>query len=231
MKTLGLVGGTGWVSTVDYYRFINQGINKALGGHQNARCVMVSLNFGDIVAMNRKNDTEGIAALLLDAALKTVAIGAEGVLLCANTLHKFADRIQKEIDVPLIHIADATAGKIQKKRLTRVGLLGTKYTMEEDFYTARLQANGIQAVVPDDPDRAFVHKAIFDELVKEIFKKETKERYLDIMEKLRRQGAQGIILGCTEIPLIIHDDDFDLPLFNTTEIHARAAVDFALGTS
>ena len=169
--------------------------------------------------------------LLLDAARKTVAIGAEGVLLCANTLHKFADRIQKEIDVPLIHIADATAGEIQKKRLTRVGLLGTKYTMEEDFYTARLQANGIQALVPDEPDRAFVHKAIFDELVKEIFKKETKQRYLDIMDKRRGQGARGIILGCTEIPLIIHDEDFERPLFNTTEIHARAAVDFALGTS
>jgi aspartate racemase len=229
MKTLGLVGGTGWVSSVDYYRLINQGINEALGGHEFAQCILYSLNFGEIVACNEQNDTEGVYALIKNATEKVIHAGAEGIVLCANTLHKFAGRIQKEFSVPLIHIAESTAWEINKKNLSTVGLLGTKYTMEEDFYTSKLEAANILTIVPEKADREFINTTIYNELLKEIFKEENKNRFLEIMKKLQLQGAEGIILGCTEIPLIIKDDDFNLPLFNTTAIHARAAVNFALG--
>ncbi|MCU0645842.1 MAG: amino acid racemase [bacterium] len=231
MKTLGLVGGTGWVSTVDYYRLINQGINEALGGHEFARCFLYSLNFADIVACNERNDTEGIYALIKDATDKVIQVGAEGIILCANTLHKYADRLQKTIRVPIVHIAEATAREINDKNLTTIGLLGTKYTMEENFYTSKLTAANIWAIVPEKADREFINATIYNELLKEIFKDESKKRFLEIMNKLEQRGAQGIVLGCTEIPLIIKDADFHLPLFNTTAIHARAAVNFALETA
>jgi len=228
MKTLGLVGGTGWVSSVDYYRLINQGVNEALGGHEFARCILYSINFGDVVVFNERNDTEGIYALIKDAAEKVIRGGAEGIVLCANTLHKFADRLQKEIEAPIIHIAEATAREINRTKFSTVGLLGTIYTMEEDFYTSKLESANIRTIVPETEDRKFINEVIYNELLKEIFKEESKNRFLEIMKKLRGRGAEGIVLGCTEIPLIIKDDDFDLPLFNTTAIHARAAVDFAL---
>jgi aspartate racemase len=229
MKTLGLVGGTGWVSTIDYYRLINQRINEVLGGHEFARCILYSLNFGDIVACNDRNDTEGIYALIKDATEKVIQGGAEGIVLCANTLHKYADRLQKVINVPIVHIAESTAQEINKKNLTIVGLLGTKYTMEEDFYTSKLEAANIRTIVPEKADREFINATIYSELLKEIFKDESKKRFLEIMIQLQQRGAKGIILACTEIPLIIKDDDFHLPLFNTTAIHARAAINFALG--
>jgi len=228
MKTLGLVGGTGWVSSLDYYRYINQGVNEKLGGHQFARCILYSINFGDIVACNENEDTECVYSLIRGAAAAVVGAGAEGVMLCANTMHQFAGRLQEEIGVPLIHIAEATAGEITRQGLGTVGLLGTRYTMEGDFYTAVLADADIRALVPDPEDRAFIHHAIYDELVREIFRDTTRKRFLDVMERLRDRGAEGIVLGCTEIPLIIRDGDFELPLFNTTAIHARAAVDFAL---
>ena len=229
MKTLGLVGGTGWVSTIDYYRLINQRINEVLGGHEFARCILYSLNFGDIVACNDRNDAEGIYALIKDATEKVIQGGAEGIVLCANTLHKYADRLQKVINVPIVHIAEVMAQEINKKNLTIVGLLGTKYTMEEDFYTSKLEAANIRTIVPEKEDREFINATIYSELLKEIFKDESKKRFLEIMIQLQQRGAKGIILACTEIPLIIKDDDFHLPLFNTTAIHARAAINFALG--
>ena len=228
MKTIGLVGGTGWVSSVDYYRIINEETNKALGGLQSAKCILFSINFGELMAFKARDDEEGIYAMLLDAANKVIKIGADCILLCANTLHKYADRLEKEISVPMIHIASATAMEIKKMKLSKVGLLGTKYTMEEDFYISKLNRENIDVCVPSAEDRAFIHTTIFEELLKEIFKKESKERIIKIMNKLKIEGAEGIILGCTEIPLIIKAGDFDLPLFNTTEIHARAAVNFAL---
>ncbi len=228
MKTLGLVGGTGWVSSVDYYRMINQGINKALGGHEFARCILYSINFGDIVVLNQRNDSNGIYELIKDATEKVIQAGAEGIVICANTMHKFADRLQEEIEAPIIHIAEATAREVNSRKLHSVGLLGTKYTMEEDFYTSKLEAANIRTIVPKTSDREFINSTIYNELLKEIFKNESKNRFLEILKKLQEQGAEGIVLGCTEIPLIIKEDDFDLPLFNTTAIHARAAVDFAL---
>jgi aspartate racemase len=229
MKTLGLVGGTGWVSTVEYYRLINQGIHNALGGHEFARCILYSLNFGDILAGDEKKDSEGVFTLIRNAVHTVVRGGAEGVILCANTLHKFVDRIEKDIDVPIIHIAEATARAIHDQKLSKVGLLGTLYTMEQDFYISKLKAAKIETIIPEKSDREFIQAVIYNELLLEIFTKKSKKRFLEIMKKIQQDGAEGIILGCTEIPLLIHEDDFNLPLFNTTEIHARAAVDFALG--
>lgn len=228
MKTLGLVGGTGWVSSADYYRLINQGINAALGGNEFARCILYSINFADIAACNQRNDSEGLFALIDDAAHKVILGGAEGIILCANTLHKYADRLQKNINISIIHIAEATAKEINDKKMSTVGLLGTKYTMEEDFYTSKLEAVNIRTIVPELDEREFINKTIYNELLKEIFKEKSKNRFLKIMKKLQARGAEGIILGCTEIPLFIHEGDLDLPLFNTTAIHARAAVKFAL---
>lgn len=229
MKTLGLVGGTGWVSTIDYYRLINQGINKALGGHESARCILYSINFADIIAYNKRNDTEGIYAMIRDATEKVIQGGAEGIILCANTMHKFADRLQKEIDVPIIHIAEATAREIKNKNMSKVGLLGTRYTMEEDFYISKLKAAGIMTLVPEKEDREFINATIYDELLKEIFKEDSRKRFLEIIKKLELKGAESIILGCTEIPLIIQDGDCDLPMIDTTAIHSRAAVNFSIG--
>ena len=228
MKTLGLVGGTGWISTIDYYRLINQEINKRQGGHQFARCVVYSINFGDIVDCNERNDSEGVYRLIKDATDRVIRAGAQGIVLCANTLHKYADQLQNEIATPLIHIAKATAQEIHGKNMTKVGLLGTKYTMEEEFYTRQLINAGIRTIVPDESDRESLNIIIYDQLVKEIFEERSKEKILEMMKKLQSQEAEGIILGCTEIPLLIQQKDFTLTLFNTTAIHARAAVDFAL---
>ena len=214
---------------MDYYRLINQGINKALGGHQCARCILYSVNFGDIVALNDKGDLEGIYEIIEDAASKVIQAGADGLILCANTLHRYALRLQKIFDTPIIHIAEATALEIKDAGISKVGFLGTKLTMEEDFYTSVLEKAKIMAVIPDKNDREYINDVIFNELSKDIFKEDSKNKYLEIMDKLRQKGAEGIVLGCTEIPLIIKNNDFDLPLFDTTAIHARAAVKFALG--
>jgi aspartate racemase len=228
MKTLGLVGGTGWISSLEYYRIINEETNRVLGELNAARCVLYSLNFQDIEECNRRNDSEGIYSLLLEAARKVEQIGAEGLVLCANTMHKYADRLAGEIRIPIIHIARATADHILRQGLSTVGLLGTRYTMEEGFYTDKLHENGVKAIVPGPVDREFIHNSIYNELLKENFRDDTRARFIAIMEKLREQGAEGIVLGCTEIPLLIHDGDYDRPLFNTLVIHSKAAVAFAL---
>lgn len=228
MKTIGLVGGTGWISSVEYYRIINEEINHRQGGLTFARCVLYSFNYGEIDALNKQNDLDGVFALVLDASRKLIKVGVDCLLLCANTLHMFADKLESQISVPLVHIAAATANAIKQQNLSKVGLLGTKYTMEQDFYKARLAQHNIAAIVPAPDDRLFIHDTIMNELLKGIFKKESKARLLQIIAKLHQQGAQGIVLGCTEIPLIIKEGDIDLPLFNTTVIHSLAAVDFAL---
>ena len=231
MKVIGLVGGTGWISTVEYYRIINQEINRLLGGLQSARCVLYSFNYAVIHELNEKYDTAGQYALMLDAATKLVRIGAEGIVLCANTLHQFADQLEKQIPVPLVHIATATAKQIKKQQLSTVGLLATKYTMEMDFYKKRLNKENIEVLIPDAAEREFIHGTITHDLLKGIIKEESKARFLQIMNRLHSQGAEGIILGCTEIPLLIKQEDTKLPLFDTLTIHSLAAVDFALGNN
>ena len=229
MKLIGLVGGTGWISTVEYYRIINQEINRRLGGLQSAKCVLYSFNYAVIHELNEKYDTAGQYALMLDAASKLVRIGAECIVLCANTLHQFADQLEKQIPVPLIHIATATAKQIKKQNLSTVGLLATKYTMEVDFYKKKLNKENIEVLIPEAAEREFIHDTITQELLNGIFKEESKARFLQIMNRLHLQGAEGIILGCTEIPLLIKQQDTKLPLFDTLAIHSLAAVDFATG--
>jgi aspartate racemase len=229
MKTLGLIGGTGWVSSADYYRLINQEINKRLGGMQAADLVLYSLNYGEVDAFVQQDDFDSIYRMVADVARKLKQCDVDGLMLCANTTHMFADRLKSEIELPIIHIGEATARKINKMGYKQVALLGTKFTMEMDFYKTRLNDAGIEMMVPDQEDRKYVHQAILNELLKDDFRPETKSAFLEIIERLSAAGAEGIVLGCTEIPLLIKPGDTEVPLFNTTEIHAMAAVDFALG--
>ncbi|HCY76750.1 MAG TPA: aspartate racemase [Ignavibacteriales bacterium] len=228
MKTIGLIGGTGWVSTLEYYRLINKGINAKLGGHNSARCILYSFNYEDINECNLRDDHEGVYRLVLDAAIKLKNANADCLILCANTLHQYVDRLTAEVELPIVHIADATANEIKKIGMNTIGLLGTKFTMEMDFYTKRLSDAGINSLVPEKTDRQFIHSTIMNELLKEIFKPETKQKFLNIISDLEQNGAQGIVLGCTEIPLLIKQTDTHLSVFNTLNIHAKAAVDFAI---
>ena len=228
MKTIGLIGGTGWVSTLEYYRLINEETNKRLGGLNAARCIIYSFNYADINECNLREDHDGVYNLVLDAAIKLKNASADCLVLCANTLHQYVDKLKEKIDLPIIHIADATAAEINRHEVTAIGLLGTKFTMEMDFYTKILSSAGIRSLVPEKPERLFIHNTIMNELLKEIFKLETKRRFLDIINDLEKKGAQGIVLGCTEIPLLIKQEDTHLPVFNTLKIHAKAAVDFAI---
>ena len=228
MKTIGLIGGTGWISTLEYYRLINEETNKQLGGHNAARCILYSFNYADINECNLREDHEGVYKFVIDAARKLKSASADCLVLCANTLHQYADRIVEEVKLPIIHIADATAVEIKKQGLSIIGLLGTKFTMEMDFYTKRLSEASINSIVPEKPERLFIHNTIMNELLKENFKPESKKRFLEIINDLEQNGAQGIVLGCTEIPLLIKQSDTHLPVFNTLKIHAKAAVDFAV---
>jgi len=228
MKILGLVGGTSWVSTVDYYRLINEGINEQLGGLEYAECMIYSMNYGDIKRNNDADDWDANLAMISAAAVKLERSGAKAIVLCANTMHLVADRLQPMLSIPIIHIATATAEAIVKQGLKKVALLGTRFTMERDFFRDKLTDKGIETIIPDDEDRGFIHYTIFEELGRGLFKPETKQLYIDIINKLVAQGAEGIILGCTEIPMLLNSDDVDIPLFDTTAIHSKAAVEFAL---
>lgn len=230
MKKLGLVGGMSWVSTVDYYRFINEGVNAKLGGLNYAECVIDSVNFNAFVSNNTAGKWDDTFDILLSACQKLEKAGAEAIVLCANTAHAVADRLEGEINLPIIHIVTATADAIKQAGLTKVGLLGTKFTMEMDFYKDKLVGLGIQAIVPSTQEsRDFIQNTLRDELGKGIIREETKQGYLAIIDELVSQGAEGIILGCTEIPMIISQDDVAVPVFDTTRIHSDAAVAFALG--
>jgi len=225
MKRLGLVGGISWVSTIDYYRYINEGINAELGGLQFADCLVYSINFG---ALQERGWDCGLP-MLLDACRRLQAGGTEGIVLCANTAHLHAEEIRAEIPLPLIHIVDATVVEVQRQGLRIVGVLGTKFVMESDLYGKGFRDAGIEALVPDSQEsRDRIQQTLKEELGKGVFRDETKAFYLEEMAALRERGAEGIVLGCTEIPLFISQDDFDRPVFDTLKIHARAAVRFAL---
>jgi aspartate racemase len=229
MKTLGLVGGTSWVSTLEYYRLLNEEVRRRLGGNEAARCILYSFNFGDIHRAKAGDPEQTkVREMVVDAARRLADAGAEGLMLCANTMHWFAEEVERAVPLPLIHIASATGERILAEGLRSVGLLGTLQTMERDFYRKRLEAMGIATLVPEKEARQFVDQAIFGELVMERFRPETKLAFLDIIETLRGRGAQGIVLGCTEIPLLIKQADCELPLFDTLAIHAQAGVDFSL---
>lgn len=228
MRTIGLIGGLSWESTADYYKYINQGISEQAGGLSSAKCMLYSCNFEEVVQLQKAGEWKRAADLLADAARKLEAGGCDTILICTNTMHVVATEVQEAVGVPLLHIVDTTAAHIKKSGLARIGLLGTRYTMEQSFYTDRLREHGIEAIIPDEADRIRVHDIIFEELCKGECKSSSKAEYLEIIDRLRARGAEGVILGCTEIPLLIKQQDVDLPLFDTTRIHADAAVEFAL---
>ena len=231
MKTIGLIGGTSWVSTVDYYRIINHQTNLNLGGINSAKILLYSVNYQEFRLRADAGNWQQQGDELSLIAQKLQDAGADCILLCANTMHMMADLIQPKITVPLLHIADVTAHEISKQKLKKVGLLGTKFTMEHEFFKSRLANAGIETIIPNSDDREFVHDTIFNELGKGIFSPQTKSRYLEIMNHLLKQGAEGIIFGCTEIPLLISRDECSFPVFDTLDIHAKNAVAFALGIS
>ncbi len=228
MKTLGLIGGTTWVSTVDYYSYINKMAAGRLGGSASAELILYSLNFAEIKAWADEGNWKAIGERLSDLAARLESIGAGAIVLCANTMHIVAETVRESVGIPVLHIVDAVAMEIEKQHGKKVALLGTGFTMDNDFYQNRLLTFGIETIVPEKQDRDFIHNSIFDELGKEIFRDETKQRYLQIIDRLSKEGAEGIILGCTEIPLLIKQDDCSVPVFDTTMIHAKYAVDFAL---
>lgn len=229
MKILGLIGGTSWVSTLDYYKYINEGINKRLGGSEFAKCILYSLNYGDIIRNAEKNDLEANGRLLIEAGLSLKKAGAEGLLLCANTMHMFAEKVASAAQLPIVHIATETGKEIKKSNIKTIALLGTRFTMEMDFYKNNLKQQGIETLVPSNPgDINFLHDTIANELGKGIINTQTKAEYIRIIGQLAAKGAEGVILGCTEIPLLINQNDVRIKTFDTTMIHAQAAVDFAL---
>jgi aspartate racemase len=229
MKTIGLVGGLSWESSKEYYRIINETVNERLRGLHSAKCMMYSLDFAEIREIQQTKGWDEVTKILIDAAQRLEAAGADIVLICANTMHKFVPEIQRRIHVPILHIADATAEKVLGKGLKKVGLLGTKMTMEEDFYKGRIRERfGIDVLVPDKDERDFIERVIFDELCVGKMNTSSKRRFKEIVGKLVENGAEGVILGCTEIPLLIKQEDVNVPVFDTTEIHAKAAVEFAL---
>ena len=229
MKTIGLLGGMSWESTALYYQGINQLVKHELGGLHSARVAMVSIDFQVIEDLQHKNRWKEAGNLLGEAALQLEAAGADFLLICTNTMHKVAPQIEDTISIPLLHIADASADEIKKRGMTTIGLLGTNFTMEQEFYAGRLKENhGLNVLVPQKKDRDIVHHVIYDELVLGIQKKESREEYLRIMNSLHEQGAQGIIEGCTEIGMLVQQKHTTIQLFDTTAIHVQKAVELAL---
>ncbi len=229
MKTIGLIGGMSWESSIEYYRIVNQKVNETLGGNHSAKCVMLSVDFAEIEVLQHQGRWQEAADLLADAAVKLEAAGADFIVLCTNTMHKLAGAIQERVSIPFLHVADATAEKVRAAGITKIGLLGTRFTMEEDFYKGRLEKNfGLQVLIPAEKEREVIHQVIYEELVRGIIQPESKAAFLEIIKQLVKDGAQGVILGCTEIGLLVRDGDCATPLFDTTRIHADAAVEFAL---
>jgi len=228
-KTIGLIGGMSWESSAEYYKIINQTINQKLGGVHSCECLMYSFDFAVIEHLQHEGKWDQLTKLMVNAAKKLETNGAELILICTNTMHKMADDVEKSINIPLLHIADAAAEEIKKEGLKKIGLLGTKFTMEQDFYRNRIEEKyGIEVIIPGEHERQVVHDIIYNELVVGKIIQTSKEEYVGIINNLKRNGAEGVILGCTEIPLLVKQEDCDIPLFDTTTIHAKAAVDFAI---
>lgn len=228
MKTLALIGGTGWVSTVDYYKLINELTNEKLGSVNAARLILYSLNFGEIKPLLDANDWDSISRIYTDIALKLKAAGADAIVLAANTPHLIADKIRQAAQLPLIHIAEATAKAIQTTGIKKVALLGTRFTMENSFYKDALADHGIETMIPNETERNFIHNGILNEMVKGVFTDSSKTTHLEIINRLITEGAQGVVYACTEIPILLKDVNISVTTFDTTLIHAKAAVTFAL---
>ncbi len=229
MKTIGLIGGTSWESTAIYYRLMNEMVKERLGGLNSAQLLIWSFNFEEIAVLQAEGRWDEATEKMVEAGLVLKAGGAKALVICANTMHKMAHEVYRQTNLPVIHIADATAGAIRKLGLKKVGLLATKFTMEQDFYTGRLsKLHKIETIIPDEEDRNAVHRIIYDELCKGIINPAAKNIFLEIIGRLVEQGAEGIVFGCTEICLLLNQSDISLPVFDTAYLHAAAAVDFAL---
>jgi len=229
MKTIGLLGGMSWESTETYYRLINEGVKKRLGGLHSAKICLYSVDFEEIERLQHAGDWEGMARILIEAAQRIEAGGADFLLICTNTMHKVAPEIEAQINIPILHIADATAERVRSQGINTVGLLGTNFTMEQKFYTGRLREKyGIEVLIPSAPERQIIHSVIYQELCLGKILAASRSKYLRIINQLAAQGAEAIILGCTEIPLLIQQEHTSIPLFDTTEIHAAKAVGTAL---
>ncbi|RDU23626.1 aspartate/glutamate racemase family protein [Anaerosacchariphilus polymeriproducens] len=226
MKTIGLIGGMSWESTVTYYKIINEVVKEQLGGLHSAKILLYSVDFQEIEECQVNGDWEKSGEILAEAALSLEKAGADFIVICTNTMHKVVPQIQSKIKIPIIHIAEATAEKLLENKIEKVALLGTKYTMKQDFYKEKLMNVGIEVLIPDDEDIEFVNHVIYDELCMGKIEEKSKQEYLRIIHKLAEQGAQGVILGCTEIGLLIQQEDTKLPVFDTTHIHGeKAAMD------
>ncbi|SEG08016.1 aspartate/glutamate racemase family protein [Marinobacterium lutimaris] len=228
MQTIGLIGGMSWESTQTYYRLINEQVRQQLGGLHSAKLVLYSVDFAEIETLQHQGNWPATADILCAAARSLEAAGADFILICTNTMHKVAAEVAQAVSIPLLHLADATANTLLDDGVKRVGLLGTRFTMEQAFYLERLEARGIEVLVPDEAQRDLVHSVIYDELCQGIIKPESKSAYLDIVAALADRGAEGVILGCTEIGLLIQGADTDVKLYDTTVIHAEQAVRQAL---
>lgn len=228
MKTIGLIGGMSWESSLEYYRIINEEVKIKLGGLHSAKCILYSVDFEEIERYQAEGDWESSGKLLGDVAQSLEKAGAEIIVICTNTMHKVIRYIEEKVSLPILHIADSTANQIQKSEISTVGLLGTKYTMEQDFYKTRIEFNGIKVLIPNDEDRKVINKVIYEELCLGEIQQSSRDYYKKVIKSLVDDGAEGIILGCTEIGLLVKPEDSEVPLFDTTEIHAIESVNMAL---
>lgn len=229
MKTIGLIGGMSWESSLEYYRLINQMVKEKLGEPHSAKSIMYSVDFAEYEKLQHEGKWEELTEKMIDIGQRLEQAGSDLVLICTNTMHKMAPEVQNSIQIPLLHIADAAADEIKSQNIKKVGLLGTKFTMEEDFYKGRLkEKHNIDVIIPKQEKRDKVHKVIYQELISGIINDDSRREFQDIIKNLKARGAEGVILGCTEIPLLIKDKDSVIPVFDTTMLHARKAVEMAL---
>lgn len=229
MKTIGLIGGMSWESSLEYYRLINQFVKEKLGGMHSAQSLMYSVDFDPIQKLQHSNQWEKLTEMMIHAAQRLEKGGADFVVICTNTMHKMAEEVKQNISLPLIHIGDTTAEEIKKKKLKKIGLLGTRFTMEQDFYRRRLEErHQLEVIVPSDDEMDIVHKIIYEELCMGKIKDASKKAYQEVIKNLEQRSAEGVILGCTEIPLLIKPEDVNIYTFDTTTIHARKAVEMAI---
>jgi aspartate racemase len=229
MKTIGLVGGMSWESTAEYYRIINQRVKEKLGGFHSAKIAMYSVDFDEVEGRQHRGEWVELTALMIDAARRVERAGADLLLICTNTMHLMAEEVEAAVGIPLLHIADVTAAAVKARSISRVGLLGTRFTMEKDFYKERLRRkHGLDVIIPGEKEREIIHAILYDELCLGDIREGSKAEFKNMIAGLASRGAQGIILGCTEIPLLVKQADYTIPLFDTTALHAEAAVDFAL---
>ncbi len=229
MKTIGMIGGMSWESSLEYYRIINQAVRQRLGGFHSAKCLLYSVEFSEVEVYQRSGNWDELTELMINCAKILKTGGADFVIICTNTMHKMADAVAEGAGIEILHIAEAVGIEIQRRGIKKVGLLGTKFTMEQDFYRKLLMENfAIETIIPDDADREAVHQVIYTELCQGIVSEKSRQRFIDVSNRLREAGAEGIVLGCTEIPLLMRSKDIDIPIFDTMQLHAVAAVERAL---